>query len=147
MREYELAVLLHPDLEIDQDKALAKLENIISDLNGKVINRDDWGKRKLAYAISKQQFALYFLYHLELDPSSVKELERNLQIAGEVIRYLVVKYEPPQETVKRRGSGQQPDKEKAKPKAATKSTKTATEDKQSRPAKLSTKVAADEKSK
>ena len=60
MPEYELAVLLHPDLEIDQAKPLSKIEQLISSGDGTIVARDDWGKRKLAYPIKKQQYAIYY---------------------------------------------------------------------------------------
>ncbi len=96
MTQYELAVILHPDLEIDLEKPLKKIEKFITESDGKVVNRDDWGKRKLAYPIKKQGFGLYFIYLLDLPPSAVNRLEKNLNIADEVIRHLLVKYvEPP----------------------------------------------------
>ena len=56
MELYELVVLLHPDLEIDIDKPLKKLEKIISDQDGKIAKMDNWGKRKLAYPIQKGDY-------------------------------------------------------------------------------------------
>ena len=93
MKEYELIVILHPDLEIDQDKPLSKIEKIITSQSGVIANRDDWGKRKLAYPIKKQLFGLYFVYELELTPESVAEIEHNLTITSEVLRHLLVKRE------------------------------------------------------
>jgi len=93
MQEYELAILLHPDLEIDQAKALGKVEDLIKTAEGKVLARDDWGKRKLAYPIKKQQFALYYFYHVSLPPEGINELERGLLIMGELLRHMIVKYQ------------------------------------------------------
>lgn len=96
MTQYELAVILHPDLEIDLEKPLKKIETQITELDGKVISRDDWGKRKLAYPIKKQSFGVYFIYLLEMPPTALNRLEKTLNITDEVIRHLVVKYvEPP----------------------------------------------------
>lgn len=96
MAQYELAVILHPDLEIDLEKPVNKVEKFITELEGEVISRDDWGKRKLAYPIKKQSFGLYFIYLIELPTGAVNRLEKNLNITDEVIRHLLVKYvEPP----------------------------------------------------
>ena len=57
---YELTVLLHPDLEIDLEKPLAKVEKIITDNGGKIAATDNWGKKRLAYAIKKQDFAVAY---------------------------------------------------------------------------------------
>ena len=94
MRQYELVVLYHPDLEIDLDKALKKVEGLIKGLGGKILFSENWGKRKLAYAIKKQDYGVYVYYELEFAADSVKELEAQLNITDEVIRYLVSKPTP-----------------------------------------------------
>ena len=91
MELYELVVLLHPDLEIDIDKPLKKLEKIISDQDGKIAKMDNWGKRKLAYPIQKGDYAIYIYYEVELDKQKVSKLDGILNITDEVIRYLLVK--------------------------------------------------------
>lgn len=90
MRPYEMMVLYHPDLEIDIDKALKKVEKIITSNKGKVIKVDSWGKRKLAYSIQKQDHAIYVYYDIEIPPESFTKIESALNITSEVIRYLMV---------------------------------------------------------
>jgi len=87
---YELTVLLHPDLEIDLEKPLKKVEKIIADNGGKVVKQDNWGKRKLAYAIKKQDFAVYVLFEVSMLPANANKLQGLLNITDEVIRYLMV---------------------------------------------------------
>lgn len=87
---YELTVLLHPDLEIDLEKPLAKVEKIITDNGGKIANKDNWGKKKLAYAIKKQDFAVYVLFEVEVAPANANKIQGLLNITDEVIRYLMV---------------------------------------------------------
>ncbi len=91
MREYELVVLLHPDLEIDLDTPVKKLESQIADLGGKVIKRDNWGKKRLAYEIGAHQFAVYVFFVVQIDPDKTDALNRALRLSEEVIRYLLVK--------------------------------------------------------
>jgi small subunit ribosomal protein S6 len=91
MEQYELAVLYHPDLEIDLEKATNKIEKLIKDAEGKVLNADNWGKRKMAYKIAGQEHAVYVFYTLELPGSGVKKLNDTLNIADEVIRFLITK--------------------------------------------------------
>ncbi|MEX0934564.1 MAG: 30S ribosomal protein S6 [Candidatus Saccharimonadales bacterium] len=98
MQQYELAVLLHPDLEIDIQTPLERLEKDITGSGGKIIKRDDWGKRKLAYPINKHTFAIYFFYILETEPNKVDALEQSLRLNNEVIRHLIVKFDPSTET-------------------------------------------------
>lgn len=89
MRDYELVVLLHPDLEIDLDKPLKKVEKIITDNGGKIVDKDNWGKRKLAYPIKREDYAIYVLYNVQLPGESVSKVEGILNITKEVVRYLI----------------------------------------------------------
>lgn len=89
MRPYEMVVLLHPDLEIDLEKPQKKIEKLIADQKGKITKTDVWGKRKLAYAINKEDFAIYVYYEIELVPDTLRKLEGMLNITDEVIRYLI----------------------------------------------------------
>lgn len=91
MNQYEIAVLYHPDLEIDLDKATSKVEKIFTDNGGKVANVDNWGKRKLAYPIKRNESAVYVFYTLELPAESVRKIESTLNITDEVIRFLIVR--------------------------------------------------------
>lgn len=112
MNEYELVVLLHPDLEIDLDKPMKKLEDIIGKQGGKVTKTDNWGKRKLAYPIQGQDFAVYVYYEVELKPESVAKLDQTLNITDEVIRHLVTKHEEfPEEESKDEDKKEEKEKE------------------------------------
>ena len=91
MNQYEIAVLYHPDLEIDLDKATAKVEKILSDNKGKVVSVDNWGKRKLAYPIKKNEHGIYVFYTVELPGEAVQKVEQVLNITDEVIRFLITK--------------------------------------------------------
>ncbi len=88
---YEFAVLYHPDLEVDLSKAESKITKIITDNGGKITNTDNWGKRKLAYQIKGQEHAVYVFYAVEIPGANVAKVESNLNIADEVIRFLIVK--------------------------------------------------------
>ena len=90
---YELVVLLHPDLEIDAETPIAKIEKLIEAVKGRVIKRDNWGKKRLAYKIAKHDFAVYVYLEAELETESVRELERTLLITEEVIRHILVVHE------------------------------------------------------
>ncbi len=91
MNQYEVAVLYHPDLEIDLEKATSKVEKIIADNKGKIVKADDWGKRKLAYPIKKQEHAVYVFYTVDLPSESVQKVERTFNITDEIIRFLITK--------------------------------------------------------
>ncbi|HSX44393.1 MAG TPA: 30S ribosomal protein S6 [Candidatus Saccharimonadales bacterium] len=91
MNQYEIAVLYHPDLEVDLSKAEEKVTKLFTSNGGKVVNTDNWGKRKLAYTIKKQEHAIYVFYTVELPGDAVRKVESSLNITDEVIRYLISK--------------------------------------------------------
>jgi small subunit ribosomal protein S6 len=91
LNQYEIAVLYHPDLEVDLTKAEERVTKIIADNGGKIVATDNWGKRKLAYTINKQEHAVYVFYTVELPAEGVKKVESTLNITDEVIRYLIVR--------------------------------------------------------
>lgn len=91
MAQYEVAVLYHPDLEVDLTKSEEKVTKIFTDNGGKVIATDNWGKRRLAYTIKQQDFAVYVFYTVEMPGEGIKKVESTLNITDEVIRYLVTK--------------------------------------------------------
>jgi small subunit ribosomal protein S6 len=87
---YELVVLLHPDLEIDAETPIKKVEGLITAVGGQIIKRDNWGKRRLAYKIKKQDFAIYVYFEIKVDPSKVRDLENTILITEEVLRHILV---------------------------------------------------------
>lgn len=91
MAQYEIAVLYHPDLEVDLSKAEERVTKIVTDNGGKITATDNWGKRKLAYQIKKQEHAVYVFYTVEMPEEGVRKTESMLNITDEVIRYLIVK--------------------------------------------------------
>lgn len=91
MNQYEIAVLYHPDLEVDLTKAEERVTKIFTNNGGKVVATDNWGKRKLAYTISKQEHAVYVFYTIEMPGENVAKVEQILNITDEVIRFLITK--------------------------------------------------------
>ena len=92
MHQYELTVLIHPDLEMNLQPALDKLEKIIDTVGGKITKEVNEGKKRLAYPIAKQDFAVYYYYELDLpkEKGIAKKVTDMLDIADEFIRYLLV---------------------------------------------------------
>lgn len=91
MHQYEIAVLYHPDLEVDLTKAEERVTKIVTDNGGKITNTDNWGKRKLAYSIKGNEHAVYVFYTVELPGQAVAKVESTLNITDEVIRFLITK--------------------------------------------------------
>ena len=51
MKEYELTVLIHPDLEADLETPLDKVRKLVKENGGEIVSEDNWGKKRLAYRI------------------------------------------------------------------------------------------------
>jgi small subunit ribosomal protein S6 len=90
MREYELVFIIHPDLDdTATNDLIERVKGWITDSGGSVDKVDPWGKRKMAYPIRKQNNGQYFLFNIQIDPTFVAELERNLRFVEPIMRFLV----------------------------------------------------------
>ena len=94
MREYELTVLIHPDLEADLETPLTTVRDIVSNNGGKVVAEDNWGKKRLAYRIAKEDFAVYVHMEVELPAAGVAKVDQTLNITDSVLRHLLVSVDP-----------------------------------------------------
>ena len=94
MNQYEVMYVVDAALE---DSARNELINRFNELvvkNGGEVERvDEWGKRRLAYAINYKTEGYYVLMYIKAPAELPRELERNLKIAEQVLRYLVIRYE------------------------------------------------------
>lgn len=91
MNEYELTVLIHPDLEANLDSALDKVRGLITTNGGEIAKEDNWGKKKLAYTIKRENFAVYVCFEVKLPAPALLKISNTLNITDEVLRYLLVK--------------------------------------------------------
>lgn len=90
MKEYELIVLIHPDLEVDIETPLAKVRSLITSNGGSIVTEENWGKKRLAYRIKNEDFAVYVYIEASLPPDALLKISNNLNISDEVLRYLLV---------------------------------------------------------
>ncbi len=94
MNQYEVMYVIDAALE---DSVRTELINRFSDLvvkNGGEVDRvDEWGKRRLAYAIQYKTEGYYVLMYIKAPAELPRELERNMQISDSILRYLTVRYE------------------------------------------------------
>ena len=97
MREYELTALIHPDLEMNLEPATDKIKALIEANGGKITKEANEGKKKLAYQIKGQDFAIYYLFMLGPPAAAPAKISSVLNITDEVIRYLLVAKDPRRE--------------------------------------------------
>lgn len=92
MRDYELMSVFRPDLE-DQalQGAVEKLNGLIAARGGEAGSSDMWGRRRLAYPIRDFRDGIYSVTKLKMDPKGADELERNLMLTDQIIRYLLIR--------------------------------------------------------
>lgn len=96
MREYEVTVIIQPNLEEEARSAL--IERVTSWLTLSEDEADKpvmhlWGERRLAYPIKKFDTGYYVHFEAKLSPQENVNIERNMQYNEEIIRYLIVRKE------------------------------------------------------
>ncbi len=117
MALYEHLLIARQDISAQQVDALAThLKTIIEGEGGKVEKQEYWGLRSLAYRIKKNRKGHYVLLNINSPAKAVHELERQLKINEDVLRYLTVKVEQFEQSaskIARRESERKPEGEAA----------------------------------
>lgn len=94
MRRYEMMLIVSDTL--DEDDALAvfdKAKQVLDDQGGEVIDENWWGKRKFAYEIDKRTHGFYGVLDINAEYDAVVELERQLKLRDEVVRFKTIRPE------------------------------------------------------
>jgi small subunit ribosomal protein S6 len=87
MREYELMVILDPELEERTvAPSLDRFLNVVRQGGGSVENVDIWGRRRLAYDINKKSEGIYAVVNFTAEPATAKELDRQLGLNESILR-------------------------------------------------------------
>jgi small subunit ribosomal protein S6 len=91
LRKYEIMLILPAEAD---EKVVGgvtdRISQILAEGGGSVEKVDRWGKRRFTYEIARQSEGLYVIVECEADPAALKELDRVLSLADEVIRFKVV---------------------------------------------------------
>ena len=95
MNKYELVVVVSAKLEEEERAAeIEKVSNLVTRFGGTITDVEEWGKKKLAYEIQKMHEAYYYFIHFDTDNTDCpNEIEDQIRIMENVIRYLCVKVE------------------------------------------------------
>ena len=95
MNKYELVVVVSAKLEEEERAAeIEKVSNLVTRFGGTITDVEGWGKKKLAYEIQKMSEAYYYFIHFDTDNTDCpNEIEDQIRIMENVIRYLCVKVE------------------------------------------------------
>jgi small subunit ribosomal protein S6 len=94
VRDYELAYVVRST--IDEDGVTGVVEQVsqfVKSADGEVTSVDVWGRRALAYPIDNHREGIYVVLQMKMPPTGLPQLERNLKLSEDIIRYLLVKVE------------------------------------------------------
>lgn len=91
MRRYEIMLILPPEAD---DKVVSgvtdRMAEVLRDRGGEIGKVDRWGKRRLAYTLRRLSEGFYIVVECTADPAAMKEMDRVLTLADDVIRFKVV---------------------------------------------------------
>ena len=94
MALYECVYIARQELTVAQTEQLSKdLIKIVSSNDGEIKNQEYWGLRNLAYKIRKNRKGHYTMFHIDSPSSTIVELERNMRLNEDILRYLTIKIE------------------------------------------------------
>ena len=92
MNKYELAVVVSAKIEDDERAAVVdKCKALVERFGGNITEVDEWGKKKLAYEVQKMSEAYYFFIQFDAEPTVPAEVEQDVRIMDNVLRFLVVR--------------------------------------------------------
>ena len=91
MKDYELTVLFHPDLEMNLDPAITKVKKILTSNGGNITKEENDGKKRLAYRIKGLEYAMFYYIDVSLPSESLSKVSSAFNITDEIIRSLLVR--------------------------------------------------------
>lgn len=92
MNDYDLIYIIQPELEQEETQGVNdRVLQTISTNEGELVETEVWGRRKLAYPIKNHFEGYYVIQTIKLPPSSVQEVERNLRLNEDIIRFLFIR--------------------------------------------------------
>ena len=88
---YELGVIIDPEVPPEEETgALERLEGIITDSGGEVVDKDAWGRRQLAYPIRKKNHGVYHFWKFESGGEVLEKLNFEMRTNDAVMRSLIL---------------------------------------------------------
>jgi small subunit ribosomal protein S6 len=101
-RKYELVYIVSPDATDAQVADLhSQVEQIAQRMGGHIDKTDNWGRRKLAYAIGPHKEGTYVLETIDGGGELMKEIDRRLKVSDLIIRHLIVRVDAEQTKIER----------------------------------------------
>jgi len=90
MNNYEIVYIIHPALQEGRlNDIKSKIHEKITSFKGKVLYDDNWGKKKLAYAIDKQKYGTYLFCQFLLEGKDVQAINTDCELNSNILRHLI----------------------------------------------------------
>ena len=94
-RDYELGIIINPDVGEEQARAIVeRVSQSILGNGGQVVRVNAWGRRRMMYPIQHHRDGLYYFFDLIMPPVAVLEVERGLRVNEDIIRHLMKARDP-----------------------------------------------------
>ena len=94
MPNYETVLIARQDVSATQAESLAdQFQGFLTAEGGEVARREYWGLRNLAYRIKKNRKGHYIMLNYTAPSSAVQEMERNMRLSDDILRYMTVRTE------------------------------------------------------
>jgi small subunit ribosomal protein S6 len=94
VKHYESVVIINAALEDPQvEQTVASIKENIKTNGGEITDSEDWGRKRLAYAINNAKSGYYYITRFTGLPTMITEFERLLRLDENVIRYMTIALE------------------------------------------------------
>lgn len=94
MALYESVFIARQDIAASQvDALIERFEGVIGSNGGKITKKENWGLRQLAYRMNKNRKGYYVLFNIDAPAAAVQEMERQMRLDEDIIRYLSIRVE------------------------------------------------------
>ena len=92
MKKYECLYIVNINFDSEGISAVvARVDEVLKNVGGELVNTQHWGKRKLAYAIDKERYGNYVLMHFQGENPNISELAREFEIETGVLHYMTIR--------------------------------------------------------
>ena len=92
MNNFEVTLLISPDTtKNDHSKILEYFKKLVTNNDGSIIEKEDWGLRDLTYKINNSKKAFYFFYQINIAGKTIQTLKKSISQNEKIIRYLFIK--------------------------------------------------------
>lgn len=95
MNKYEcIFIFSGAAMQPDSTKAIESVKGVIQKANGQIESVEEWGRRRLAYLIKKQDEGYYVIVNFTMSPEGIDVIQSAYRLMGDILKFLVIKKDP-----------------------------------------------------